>query len=157
MAIFIHCPTCNERLDKMESNCHHCGTDLPAGVLYALSTALGETTSSSVQMTTPGRVPPHLTQNPQHVTAAPPPDMPPGGNGSLRPWLAAALSLLCGLGQLYNGQIIKGIVCIAIGTAAILYSHLTVAKIILPLVWLYAIIDAYIVARRSDFNATGRL
>lgn len=149
MAIFIHCPTCNERLDTMNSACGHCGAELPPGVLYALSTALGETTSS-VQVTTPGRLPPHLTQSPNHVTATPPVDMPPEGNSALRPWLAAALSLLCGLGQLYNGQIIKGLVFIAIGTSAIFYSNLTVAKIILPIVWLYAVIDAYVVARRSD-------
>lgn len=148
MAIFIHCPTCNECLDVMDSNCRHCGAELPPGVLYALSTALGDT-SSSVRMTTPGRLPPHFTPTPRHVPAPPPHDMPPEQNSALRPWLAAALSLLCGLGQLYNGQIVKGLVFIALGTAAILSRHLLIGKFLLPIVWLYAVIDAYCVARRS--------
>ena len=75
--------------------------------------------------------------------------MPPGQNSALRPWLAAALSLLCGLGQLYNGQIVKGLILIALGTAAIMSWHLPIGKFLLPIIWLYAMIDAYIVARRS--------
>lgn len=147
MAIFIHCPTCNQHLDKMRSDCPHCRAELPPGVLYALSTALGDTTSS-VQMTTSGRLPPHLTQHQPYVPAAPP-DVPPGQNSALRPWLAAALSLLCGLGQLYNGQIVKGLVLMALGTAAMMSWHLTIGKFLLPIIWLYAILDAYVVARRS--------
>lgn len=149
MAIFIHCPTCNECLDGMDSNCRHCGAELPPGVLYALSTALGDTTSS-VQMTTPGRLPPHLTQSPPHVSAPSLHDMPPEQNSALRPWLAAALSLLCGLGQLYNGQIVKGLVLIALGAAAVMSWNLPLGKFLLPIVWLYAILDAYFVARRAD-------
>lgn len=149
MAIFIHCPACNKHLDTMASDCPHCGAELPPGVLYALSAALGDT-SSSVQMTTPGRLPPHLTQSMPHVSAPPPQDMPPGQNSTLRPWLAAALSLLCGLGQLYNGQIVKGLVLIALGAAAIVSWNLSLGKFLLPIVWLYAILDAYFVARRAD-------
>jgi TM2 domain-containing membrane protein YozV len=99
-------------------------------------------------------LPPHLTQSPHHVTAAPQHDMAQRQNSALRPWLAAALSLLCGLGQLYNGQTVKGIVCIALGTAAVISWHLPIGKFILPTVWLYAMIDAYIVARRSVSDAT---
>ena len=152
MAIFIHCPACNECLNDMDSHCRHCGAELPPGVLYALSMALGDTTSS-VQMTVPGRLPPHFTQSPHHVTAAPQHDMVQRQNSALRPWLAAMLSLLCGLGQLYNGQTVKGLVLIALGTAAVISWQLPIGKFILPIVWLYAMIDAYIVARRSVANA----
>ena len=147
MAIFIHCPSCNQQLDKTGSDCHHCGAELPPGVLYSLSIALGET-SSSVLMTMPDRLPPHLTPTPQ--TSEPQPDVvSPVQNSSLRPWLAATLSLLCGLGQLYNGQTIKGLVLIVFGSVALTTMHLPIVRLLMPAVWLYAIIDAYLVARRT--------
>ncbi len=147
MAIFIHCPSCNQQLDKMGSECPHCGAELPPGVLYSLSIALGET-SSSVLMTTPERLPPHLTQTPH--TSEPQPDVvSPLKDGCLRPWLAATLSLLCGLGQLYNGQTVKGLVLIVLGSVALTTIHLPIVQLLMPAVWLYAIIDAYLVARRT--------
>jgi TM2 domain-containing membrane protein YozV len=66
-----------------------------------------------------------------------------------RPWLAAALSLLCGLGQLYNGQTRKGLVLIMLGTAALMSLQWPIGHVLLPLVWLYAIVDAYLVARQT--------
>jgi TM2 domain-containing membrane protein YozV len=68
----------------------------------------------------------------------------------LRPWLAAALSLFCGLGQLYNGQVVKGIVLLVLGAAALLCLQLSLGKIMVPLLWMYAIVDAYMVARRTS-------
>ncbi len=149
MAIFIHCPACNERLEKMRPDCPHCEAELPPGVLHALSMALGEPLAPT-PMTAPERLPGHLTQLDY---SSPKPQMdhpPPVQNSSLRPWLAAALSLFCGLGQLYNGQIVKGLVLIALGTASLISLQLPMGKFLVPIVWLYAIIDAYLVARRSN-------
>jgi TM2 domain-containing membrane protein YozV len=70
-------------------------------------------------------------------------------HGPLRPWLAATLSLFCGLGQLYNGQVVKGIVLLVLGAAALLSLQLSLGKIMVPLLWMYAIVDAYMVARRT--------
>jgi TM2 domain-containing membrane protein YozV len=148
MAIFIHCPSCNQQLDNMASDCPHCGTELPPGILYSLSIALGEA-SSSVLMTTPERLPPHLTQT-RHTSEPQPDVVQPVQNSSLRPWLAATLSLLCGLGQLYNGQMIKGLVLIVLGSTALLIRHLPLVQLLMPAVWLYAVIDAYLVARRTS-------
>ena len=146
MAIFIHCPSCNQQLDKMGSDCPHCGAELPPGVFYTLSIALGEASSSV--LTAPDRLPPHLTQTPH--TSEPQPDVVSSvHNSSLRPWLAATLSLLCGLGQLYNGQTVKGLVLIVLGSVALTTIHLPIVQLLMPAVWLYAIIDAYLVARRK--------
>ena len=147
MAIFIHCPSCNQQLDKMVSDCSHCGAELPPGVLYSLSIALGET-PSSVLMTTPKRLPPHLTR-PLHTSEPQPDVVPPAQASALRPWLAATLSLLCGVGQLYNGQIIKGLVLMLLGSVALTARHLPMVQLLIPIVWLYAIIDAYRVARHQ--------
>lgn len=152
MAIRIHCPHCNEHLETMQQQCPHCRQDLPPGVLYALGMALGETPMA------PAFAPPR--QPPHHLRPPPPtpsPTSPPAQasptpvqSSGLRPWLAAALSLLCGLGQLYNGQIVKGMLLIILGTAVLLSVRLPIGKILLPLLWGYAIIDAYVVARRQQ-------
>jgi TM2 domain-containing membrane protein YozV len=149
MAIYIHCPQCNQRLDEMRPDCQHCGTALPPGVLYALASALGQQPPSPSPMP-PGRMPPHVTQPARSAPTAP----PPAYNSALRPWLAAALSVVCGLGQLYNGQIVKGLILIALGTAAVVSLPLIIGQIMIPLVWGYAIIDAYVVARRSVPSGT---
>jgi hypothetical protein len=56
---------------------------------------------------------------------------------------------VCGLGQLYNGQIIKGLVLLVGGAAVVLGWQFPVSKVLAPLLWLYAMVDAYLVARRS--------
>src|SRR5262245_58522603 len=150
MAIHIHCPSCHERLEEIHQDCTHCGVELPIGVLYALSAALGKT-----PMPTPlavhGRPPGHLTQ-------APPPaprlaavqEQSPVHNSKWRPWFAMALSLLCGLGQLYNGQYTKGLVLLVLGVLAVVGWQFLPVKILAPVIWIYAMVDAYLVARRTS-------
>lgn len=149
MAIYIHCPHCHQRLQEMREDCAHCGTVLPPGVFYALAAALGA--SPPVPPIPPGWVPRHITSA-TSVASPPPPDLPPPPvqHSPLRPWLAAALSLFCGLGQLYNGQVVKGIVLLVLGAAALLSLQLSLGKIMVPLLWMYAIVDAYMVARRTS-------
>ncbi|MGQ4809045.1 hypothetical protein NKDENANG_02441 [Candidatus Entotheonellaceae bacterium PAL068K] len=144
MALYIHCPNCYEQLEEMHQDCTHCGVALPPGVLYALASALGKAPSQP-QTATVGHMPAHLF--PPSPSAGPPP--PRRQNSTLRPWLAAALSLFCGLGQLYNGQVIKGMILIVLGTASLVNWQYFVSQLIAPLLWLYAIVDAYLVARRT--------
>jgi TM2 domain-containing membrane protein YozV len=59
------------------------------------------------------------------------------------------LSLICGLGQLYNGQIVKGVVLLICGTVAVVAWQFLLGKMLALILWLYAISDAYLVARRS--------
>jgi TM2 domain-containing membrane protein YozV len=59
------------------------------------------------------------------------------------------LSLICGLGQLYNGQIVKGVVLLICGTVAVVAWQFLLGKTLVLILWLYAISDAYLVARRS--------
>ena len=74
---------------------------------------------------------------------------PPAHHSALRPWLAATLSLICGLGQLYNGQIVKGVVLLICGIAAVAAWQFLLGKMLVLFLWLYAISDAYLVARRT--------
>jgi TM2 domain-containing membrane protein YozV len=59
------------------------------------------------------------------------------------------LSLICGLGQLYNGQIVKGVVLLICGIVAVVAWQFLPGKMLALILWLYAISDAYLVARRS--------
>ena len=149
MAIYIHCPNCHQRLEAMRQDCAHCGVSLPPGVLYALSASLGLTPLPSPGAAA-GQVPMHVS--PTSSLAAPAllqeRHTTPTHHSTLRPWLAALLSVICGLGQLYNGQILKGAVLLLCGIATVVTWHFVPVKVLAPCLWLYAIADAYLVARR---------
>ena len=142
MAIYVHCPHCHEHVSDMAEACPHCGEALPIAVVQALSSALGAPSPQPFMST--GWAPTHVTGiSPRTYVAE---------SSTLRPWLAAALSLVCGLGQLYNGQVVKGLIllggAVAI-TAAIVVLQSSLAAVIAPLWWVYAIVDAYMVGRRG--------
>ncbi|RKD76214.1 MULTISPECIES: DUF5683 domain-containing protein [Sinobaca] len=64
------------------------------------------------------------------------------------PGLAAVLSFLIpGLGQIYNGQIFKGLIIIAIQAVNILLMAILIGYVTYFIFWVYAIYDAY---RRAD-------
>lgn len=67
------------------------------------------------------------------------------------PIIAAVLSLIvAGLGQIYNGQLLKGVIFIVaqIINGALLY--VAIGFVTMPLVGLWAVIDAYLVAKRNN-------
>jgi TM2 domain-containing membrane protein YozV len=69
-----------------------------------------------------------------------------GGN----PFVAAVLSAVFpGLGQLYNRELEKGLLVIAASFIAGLSALILVGFVLFPLVWLYAVWDAYRVADRQ--------
>ena len=150
MAIHIHCPHCHKRLTEMHHHCTHCGMALPSGVLYALASALGVTPPPSPGLTV-GAIPSHVSATPSlsALSTAEERLTPPVYHSALRPWLAATLSLICGLGQLYNGQIVKGVVLLICGIAAVAAWQFLLGKMFALILWLYAISDAYLVARRT--------
>lgn len=72
-------------------------------------------------------------------------DLLEGGN----PFVAAVASALVpGLGQLYNRQLTKGLGLLVAGFLAGLSMTVFVGFLLYPLVWVYAVCDAYRVAER---------
>ena len=143
MAIFVHCPHCHENLPDLVDACPHCGEALPIGVVQALSSALGVALPQSPLMSGDW-APTHLSRTPAPTYVA--------HHGAWRPWLAAALSLICGLGQFYNGQVVKGVVLLcgaAAMVAAMVFLQSSLAVVAAPLWWTYAIVDAYRVGRQG--------
>jgi TM2 domain-containing membrane protein YozV len=70
------------------------------------------------------------------------------------PGVAAVLSFLIpGLGQIYNGQILKGLVVVVIQAINVAFTHVLIGFVFYPIVLVYAVIDAYGTAER--INAYG--
>lgn len=67
------------------------------------------------------------------------------------PILAAVLSLiLSGLGQIYNGQVLKGVIFIVVQLINAALTAVLIGWILMPIVGLWATIDAYLVAKRNN-------
>ena len=65
--------------------------------------------------------------------------------------IAAVLSFfITGLGQIYNGQIFKGILLIRIQIVNGLLLYILIGFITMPIVWLYGVINAYRHAERIN-------
>ncbi len=67
------------------------------------------------------------------------------------PVLAAILSLiLSGLGQIYNGQITKGVIFIVVQLINAALTAVLIGWVLMPIVGLWAMIDAYLVVKRNN-------
>lgn len=67
------------------------------------------------------------------------------------PLLAAILSLIfSGLGQIYNGQVTKGVAFIVAQLVNAALTTVLVGFVLMPIVGLWATIDAYLVAKRNN-------
>lgn len=74
------------------------------------------------------------------------------------PALAAILSLLInGLGQVYNGQIGKGILIFVVQLVNAALTFVVIGFVLLPIVWIWSIYDAYKVAQRINQEAMGQV
>lgn len=83
----------------------------------------------------------------------PPPSMPPQNVNVERKseGIAAIASFLfTGLGQIYNGQIGKGIMFIIIGVILALTIFILIGIILYPIFWVYNIYDAYNTAEKIN-------
>ena len=65
--------------------------------------------------------------------------------------LAAVLSFLfTGLGQIYNGQIAKGILFVVVGVVFAGLIFVLIGIILYPIFWIYNIYDAYTTAKKIN-------
>ena len=67
------------------------------------------------------------------------------------PGVAAVLSFfITGLGQIYNGQIVKGVIFIIIQGINVLLMYVLVGFITFPIFWIWGMVDAYRTAERIN-------
>lgn len=65
--------------------------------------------------------------------------------------LAAVLSfLISGLGQIYNGQIGKGLVVLVVQAINVFLMNILIGYVTFAIVWVWAIYDAYRVAEKVN-------
>jgi TM2 domain-containing membrane protein YozV len=71
------------------------------------------------------------------------------------PGIAAVLSFIWpGAGQIYNGQIAKGIILLAVSVITFLLIFIAIGCCLYPIVWVFAIYDAYHEAEKiNETNA----
>ena len=85
------------------------------------------------------------------VRVAPPPVAPTFVVDRKNEGIAAVLSFLfVGLGQIYNGEIAKGIMFIIIGVILVFTIIFLIGFILYPIFWIYNIYDAYNTAKRIN-------
>ncbi len=69
--------------------------------------------------------------------------------------LAAVLSFLIpGLGQIYNGHIVKGLILVVVQAVNVALMHVIVGFVFYPIVLVYAIFDAYRSAERINASSS---
>jgi TM2 domain-containing membrane protein YozV len=72
------------------------------------------------------------------------------------PGLAAVLSFfVCGLGQIYNGQILKGLIFLVAYAVSWMMMWIVVGFITTPVLWIWGIVDAYRTAQRINAGLGG--
>jgi TM2 domain-containing membrane protein YozV/RNA polymerase subunit RPABC4/transcription elongation factor Spt4 len=72
------------------------------------------------------------------------------------PGVAAVLSFFwCGLGQIYNGEIGKGVLMLGAYVISWLLMFVLIGLVTTPILWIWGMVDAYRTAER--FNLAGRL
>lgn len=65
--------------------------------------------------------------------------------------IAAVLSFfISGLGQIYNGQIFKGLVIIVVQAINLALTAILIGWVPFAIVWVWAIFDAYFAAERKN-------
>jgi TM2 domain-containing membrane protein YozV len=71
------------------------------------------------------------------------------------PGLAAVASFFfSGLGQIYNGEILKGVLLMVIQVINVLLMFVVIGFVTYPLVWVYGIWDAYRSAEKFNQSIT---
>ncbi len=67
------------------------------------------------------------------------------------PILAAILSFIhAGIGQIYNGQVTKGVIFIVVQAINWALTAVLIGWLLLPIVGLWAVVDAYVTAKRNN-------
>lgn len=76
-------------------------------------------------------------------------------NPAKSPGVAAVLSFFwCGLGQIYNGQIGKGILMMIFYLISCLLIFLFIGLLTTPILWIWGMVDAYSTANRQNAALT---
>jgi TM2 domain-containing membrane protein YozV len=124
----------------MKMNCPHCNNQIPDDAAFC--NVCGKSTAVEPQAQ---QVPPPVQPAQQTEQQVPPPAAPAAEIKNQ--WIALILScLIPGLGQIYNGQTLKGVVLILVSFIS--------AGTLAPVAWVIAMIDAPMIAKKINEGKT---
>jgi len=131
----MFCSGCGSRLNDSQSFCATCGR--PSGANYSAAPSTGVAPAPS-----PSAVTAPVAQQVIILKSA------------KSPGTAVVLSFFwAGLGQIYNGEIGKGIVLIILHAISWLLMFVVIGFITTPILWIYGMIDAYKTAEKINAAA----
>jgi TM2 domain-containing membrane protein YozV len=128
----MFCSACGRQMDAGQQFCAGCGTSNPA----IQPTSMAATAGTAVA---PAQIPA------QQIIIV----------SEKSPGLAAVLSFFwAGLGQIYNGEIGKGILMMVAYVISCVMMGIVIGFITTPILWIYGMVDAYKTAEK--FNSALR-
>jgi TM2 domain-containing membrane protein YozV len=135
-----YCPNCGKAYEGSPSFCPSCGKPIrsAAAPVQAFCPHCGSPVDPAAEICPRCGV---------RIKQAPTPQVVDSKN----PGVSAVLSFFfTGLGQIYNGQIGKGISFIVVGILLLLMVFIFIGFILYPLFWIYNIYDAYSTAKKIN-------
>jgi TM2 domain-containing membrane protein YozV len=141
----MQCPNCGTQVDDSVRFCGNCGHQMQgqATSSRAPSSAAAPSPASSI-----------LPSNVLPSNAAPGQPQIMLIKAGKNSGLAAVLSFLwCGLGQIYNGQVLKGVIFGVIYFISALLIFAVIGLLTTPILWIWGMVDAYRTSERLNREA----
>jgi TM2 domain-containing membrane protein YozV len=143
----VACPACRRWVPADHRFCGYCGVGLREPSRTAAGSAPTDT-PRPYNASAWSAAPPAGTILP--ASYAPRPHPQPMKS----PGVAAVLSFFwCGLGQIYNGEIGKGVLMLVLYAISVVLLFVLIGFLTTPVLWIWGMVDAYKTAER--INATG--
>lgn len=131
-----YCPECGKQLEENSDFCSNCGTKINPEAESAYEQQQTQNNGNNSQQSTQSYTTyeqPNIVRNQKNAG------------------LAAVLSfLIIGLGQIYNGEIAKGLILLVVSYLCIALAFLIIPLIVGIVLWIYAIYDAYDTAKKIN-------
>ena len=142
----MHCPNCGTQVESSARFCGNCGHQLQTQASDAVTTG-----GAAPGAMLPSNVAPSNARPANLMQAQPQVLVIRAGKSA---GLAAILSFLwCGLGQIYNGQIAKGVIFGVIYFLSALAIFIMIGLITTPILWIWGMVDTYRTSERLNQEA----
>jgi len=135
-----YCADCGEQIDKKAEICPECGVRQPKLAETKYCANCGEQIDKEAEICPECGVRQPGTPTYQQTAFQ-----------EKNPGVAAVLSALwVGFGQIYNGEIVKGIILIVFYVISVLLIFVFIGIITTPILWIFGIYDAYNTAKKIN-------
>lgn len=138
-----YCGNCGDQIDKNAEVCPECGVRQPDATKTKYCANCGNQIDQNAEV-----CPECGVRQPGSATYQQPVYQ------QKNPGIAAVLSALwVGLGQIYNGEIVKGIILMVAYVISVFLIYLLIGIVTTPILWIFGIYDAYNTAKKINAGA----